>query len=232
MTAVEIVDGFAVDHGFAREDMVMNALGAGFSVLRSTIPGLKEKVDFRLQYFPSPDSSFRPLSDYMGQRYLLAVKLAGFETLEQTPLRYFELQGGYFARGFSKREKLSISTGTAISTSGSASTSERSCSAPAGRSRTPGRPPTAERCSSTCSRPSARSPRTTGADDVWMSGLPPPDRRISGWRRLERNGAERSSSNTEAWRIWRGKPRRPSAYARGTSSNALASCEATGLGSA
>ena len=106
MTAVEVVDGFAVDHGFAREDMVMNALGAGFSVLRSTIPGLKEKVDFRLQYFPSPDSSFRPLSDYMGQRYLLAVKLAGFETLEQTPLRHFELQGGYFARGFSKREKL------------------------------------------------------------------------------------------------------------------------------
>ncbi len=48
MTAVEIVDGFAVDHGFAHGDMVMNALGAGFSVLRSTIPGLKEKVDFRL----------------------------------------------------------------------------------------------------------------------------------------------------------------------------------------
>ena len=106
MTAVEIVDGFSADHGFAREDMVMNALGAGFSVLRSTMPGLKEKVDFRLQYFPSPHSSFRPLSDYMGQRYLLAVKLAGFETFEQTPLRYFEVQGGYFARGFSKQEKL------------------------------------------------------------------------------------------------------------------------------
>lgn len=106
MTYVEFFDGFSNDHGFSYEDMVMDALGVGFAYLRHRIPGLREKLDFRLEYWPSGHKGFRPLSDYSGQRYILALKLSGFETLRKTPLRYVELHAGYFTRGFFREERL------------------------------------------------------------------------------------------------------------------------------
>lgn len=105
MTYVEVFDGLSNDHGFSYEDLIMNALGAGFSTLRNQVPGLREKIDFRFQYLPSPYSSFDPFGDYSGQKYLLAVKLAGFDALKDTPLRYVEIHGGYYARGFSSEEE-------------------------------------------------------------------------------------------------------------------------------
>jgi hypothetical protein len=105
-TYVEVFDGFSGDHGFSREDMVMNGIGAGFSVLRSTVPGLAEKLDFRMEYLPSGNKGdFRPASDYSGQKFVLALKLGGFETFEATPLRFLELHAGYYARGFTDREE-------------------------------------------------------------------------------------------------------------------------------
>lgn len=105
MTYVEIFDGFSGDHGFSYEDLTMDILGAGFSVLRNTVPGLREKIDFRMQYLPSPHSGFEPFGDYEGQKFFMVVKLAGFESLQDTPLRFVELHGGYFARGFSHNEE-------------------------------------------------------------------------------------------------------------------------------
>jgi len=104
MTFVEVFDGYSVDHGFSKEDMLMNLSGMGFSYLRNVIPGLRDTLDFRMEYKPSGNKGFRPISDYAGQRYLLALKLAGFDSLRQTPLRYVELQGGYYARGFTLAE--------------------------------------------------------------------------------------------------------------------------------
>lgn len=106
MTYVEFFDGFSNDHGFSYEDMVVDALGVGFAYLRHRIPGLREKLDFRLEYWPSGHKGFRPLSDYSGQRYIMALKLSGFETLRKTPLRYVELHAGYFTRGFLRDERL------------------------------------------------------------------------------------------------------------------------------
>jgi uncharacterized protein YfiM (DUF2279 family) len=105
MTYVEVFDGFSGDHGFSWEDLVADAAGAGLSILRHTVPGLNDKLDFRLEYLPSGNVGFRPLSDYSGQRYIFALKLAGFDKLEDTPLRFVELQGGYHARGFSERDR-------------------------------------------------------------------------------------------------------------------------------
>ena len=106
MTTVELLDGFS-GHGFAWQDMVMNAAGAGFSYVRNTVPGLRDKLDFRFEYVPSgnDDDNFRPYSDYSGQKYLLALKLSGFDALEETPLRFVELHAGYFARGFTDKEQ-------------------------------------------------------------------------------------------------------------------------------
>lgn len=105
-TYVEFFDGFSGGHGFSYEDLIMDGVGVGFSMLRSTVPGLAEKLDFRMEYLPSHHADgFSPVADYSGQKYLLALKLSGFEEFRDTPLRFVELQVGYFARGFSDEER-------------------------------------------------------------------------------------------------------------------------------
>ncbi|MBV5330797.1 MAG: DUF2279 domain-containing protein [Chlorobium sp.] len=103
---VELFDAYSLDHGFAWEDCVMNLGGSGFAVARNAIPGLRDLVDYRMEYEPSGYNGFRPISDYPGQKYLLALKLSGIDRFSDTPLRYLELHGGYYTRGFSKEEEL------------------------------------------------------------------------------------------------------------------------------
>lgn len=123
MTYIEVFDGFSKDHGFSGEDLVVDAAGALFSIARRSVPGLREKVDFRLLYtpdeatfasvkcFPRPHcdrdgiTARSPITDYSNQRYLLAFKLAGFKPLDRTPLRLLELHTGYYARGFTAEEE-------------------------------------------------------------------------------------------------------------------------------
>ena len=107
MTGIEIFDGFSSDHGFSWEDMVADGAGIAFSMLRNTVPGLRELVDFRQEYFPrSYEKGFHPLLNYESKRFLLAFKLSGVERFENTPLRFLELQVGYHARGFSRAARL------------------------------------------------------------------------------------------------------------------------------
>ncbi len=105
MLYVEMFDGYSDDHGFAREDVVMNFLGSSLAYGRTVYPQLRDVVDYRMEYEPSGYKGFRPISDYAGQKYLFAFKLGGFETLRATPLRYLELQTGYYARGFTAAER-------------------------------------------------------------------------------------------------------------------------------
>jgi hypothetical protein len=105
MLYVEVFDGYSNDHGFAREDMVMNLLGSGLAYARAVTPGLRDKLDFRMEYQKSGYKGFRPISDYEGQKYVLALKLGGFNNLRQTPLRYVELQTGYYSRGFASEAR-------------------------------------------------------------------------------------------------------------------------------
>lgn len=106
MMYVEIFDGFSGDHGFSYEDVVLNTAGGALALLRQRYPAVKNHVDYRMEYWPSGYAGsgikgFRPLSDYPGQKYLLAFKWAD----HPTPLRFFELQLGYYARGFTKEER-------------------------------------------------------------------------------------------------------------------------------
>ena len=123
MTYIEVFDGFSKEHGFSHEDLLVDAAGALFSVARRSVPGLREKIDFRLLYIPSRSTwqalscfpephcddngqtARSPITDYSGQRYLLAFKLSGFERFAHTPLRFLELHAGYYARGFTKEEE-------------------------------------------------------------------------------------------------------------------------------
>ena len=105
MLYVEVFDGFSNDHGFAREDVVMNLLGTGLAYARTVNPDVRDLVDFRMEYQSSGYKGYRPFSDYSGQKYLLALKLGGFKALRDSPFRYLELQTGYYTRGFSKSEQ-------------------------------------------------------------------------------------------------------------------------------
>jgi hypothetical protein len=98
MSFIEVADGFASDHGFSYEDIIADAVGAAFSYFRNTVPGLRDKLDYRVQYTPRQVED--PVNSYMSQKYLLALKLSGFEELKPTPLRFVEFHVGYFARGF------------------------------------------------------------------------------------------------------------------------------------
>lgn len=101
MMYVELFDAYSDDHGFSREDVAMNLLGTGLAYARLVHPALRNKLDFRMAYSPSGLKGFKPLSDYEGQKYLIALKLSGFDGLRDTPLRFIELHAGYYARGFS-----------------------------------------------------------------------------------------------------------------------------------
>jgi Predicted periplasmic lipoprotein (DUF2279) len=125
MTYIEVFDGYSKDHGFSPQDLTMDAAGITFSLLRRAVPGLRDTLDFRLLYtpdqstfeslkcFPRPSckhngivAAHDPVTDYSNQRYVLALKLAGFKPLAPTPLRLLELQGGYYARGFTADAEL------------------------------------------------------------------------------------------------------------------------------
>src|ERR687898_1300842 len=109
----EALDGFTGKHRFSREDIAANAAGAAFSILRNSIPGMREKLDWRVMYTPA--SFERPgiteseesgiLPPYQRQRYIMALKGSGFEALRNTPLRYAELHAGFDARGFEQDER-------------------------------------------------------------------------------------------------------------------------------
>lgn len=106
MTIVEVFDGFSSDHGFSYEDMIADSIGIGFSYLKNTIPGMREKIDFRQEYLPTKyTKGFHPFLGYEGKKFLLALKLSGFETFQDSPLRYVELHAGYYARGFNKKAR-------------------------------------------------------------------------------------------------------------------------------
>jgi hypothetical protein len=101
----ELYDGIETDSGISVQDMTMNAAGAAFSMLRNTVPGLREKLDFRLLLIPNSSIYTRAgKRHYAQQRYLLALQLSGFERFEHTPLRLVELHAGYYASGFTHRD--------------------------------------------------------------------------------------------------------------------------------
>ncbi|NWK94791.1 DUF2279 domain-containing protein [Sphingobium lactosutens] len=97
----EIWDGHKSDSGFSYQDVVFNTAGAAFSVLRHNVPGLEEKLDFRLMVMPNSQVySFKGKRHYEQQHFLFSLELAGFQKLKTSPLRFVELQVGYRGRNF------------------------------------------------------------------------------------------------------------------------------------
>jgi hypothetical protein len=106
MFLAEISDGFEETGGFSSEDIVMNLGGAGFSVLRRAVPGLRDKLDYRMMIVPNSDIyTFKGRRHFRQLRYNFSVQLAGFDRLKETPWRFVELHAGYYATGFTAEEE-------------------------------------------------------------------------------------------------------------------------------
>lgn len=98
---LEFGDSFS-GFGFSPEDMVANALGAGLGYFLVKYPRVNDFIDYRIEYAPSLSS--RPqadiTTDYEHLKYLLAFRLAGFESLKDSPLRFIDILGGYYTRSY------------------------------------------------------------------------------------------------------------------------------------
>ena len=100
---IEVGDAFS-RNGFCVQDLVADTVGAGVGYLRREYPGFEKRVDFRVEYWPSyavtsgDDKDL--VSDYSGYKYLMALKGSGFDLTSSSWLQYFELQGGYYTRGY------------------------------------------------------------------------------------------------------------------------------------
>jgi len=108
MAINEISDAIEPDSGYSMQDVTMNIAGAAFSVLRNTVPGLKEKVAFKLEIIPNGQIySHVGKKHYEQQRFMFSLKGAGFDTLQRSPFKYLDLQVGYYASDFlnSDRDK-------------------------------------------------------------------------------------------------------------------------------
>jgi hypothetical protein len=100
---IEIGDGFSDEHGFSWEDQAFNLLGVGLEYLRQRHPALRERVQFRWEYFPSSEvRSGRDadiFTDYEGSRWMLAFPLRAW--LEQDSwLDWVDVLVGYGTRDF------------------------------------------------------------------------------------------------------------------------------------
>jgi uncharacterized protein YfiM (DUF2279 family) len=118
MSFIEIGDSFS-NYGFSYEDFLMNFLGCSAGYVLYKYPEYARKIDFRIEYIP--DFSVKDMStDYENMKFLLAVKMNGFDSIQNTYLKFFEYHMGYYARGYSddnKGKKRNIYVGLGINLS-------------------------------------------------------------------------------------------------------------------
>ena len=102
--AMELGDATSETQGFSWEDMAMNTLGALTSVVMERYPELDRKIDLRMEYvFNVPINGI--FDDYSNQFYSMVLKLDGFDTLENTFLKYVEFSAGYYTRGYGEPDE-------------------------------------------------------------------------------------------------------------------------------
>jgi hypothetical protein len=102
----EFWDSIERSAGWSWEDVAFNSMGAGFSLLRNSVPGLDRKLDFRLMIVPNSKIIITEgKRHFEQQRYFFALKLAGFKAFEKGPLRFLELHAGYYGKDFTNEER-------------------------------------------------------------------------------------------------------------------------------
>lgn len=98
LSYMEVGDSFST-YGFSKEDFVANSLGSLLGYYLYVNPELANKIDLRWEFGFHPTSN-DVTTDYENSKYLVALKLNGFDTFRDTFLKHIELHVGYYARGF------------------------------------------------------------------------------------------------------------------------------------
>lgn len=101
---MELADATSETQGFSWEDMVMNTLGALTSVMMERYPALDDKIDFRVEYVFNEEVN-GIFDDYDNHFYSMVLKLEGFDSIENTFLKYLEFHAGYYTRGYDNEEE-------------------------------------------------------------------------------------------------------------------------------
>ncbi|MBN2039643.1 MAG: DUF2279 domain-containing protein [Spirochaetes bacterium] len=111
----EIGDGFSPNYGFDPYDVLFNQFGIILGAILELSPTLDRIFAMKWEYFPGPrvrnhlDKTDRwdVSTDYNDSKYILTTKLGGIPYLSLTPLRYFNVDLGYFSRGYRHTEEYS-----------------------------------------------------------------------------------------------------------------------------
>jgi len=98
---MEVGDSFSANYGFSAEDMLANISGAAVGWLLLEHQDWRKKIDLRWEYCPDFDHLEGDIvTDYEHAKYLVAIKAAGFEQIEQPWLKALELHLGYYSRHY------------------------------------------------------------------------------------------------------------------------------------
>jgi hypothetical protein len=98
--------------GFSRRDMLANLAGTNLGVLMLYFPWLDERIDTRVQYWPSAGylknfhaDGFNFNEDYTGLTFLLAYHLSSIKEIEAIdfPLRFVDLVVGFNTQNYRPR---------------------------------------------------------------------------------------------------------------------------------
>jgi hypothetical protein len=103
---IEAGDGFGDTYGFSWGDMLWNVSGGAMALVFDLYPSVDDLVGFQFEYWPSKDHRARRdkwiefTSDVSGQKFIFALKLGGIPYAGNTFLKYFQVDFGYYTRGY------------------------------------------------------------------------------------------------------------------------------------
>lgn len=98
MGFMEIGDSIS-EYGFSHSDLIMNLAGSCAGYLLDMYPEVARKIDFRIEYIPDFQEA-DIITDYERMRFLVALKLDGFDAVTNEYLKYLELHLGYYVDGY------------------------------------------------------------------------------------------------------------------------------------
>lgn len=117
---MEFGDSFS-PYGLSYEDLISNTLGAILGFYTYKYKSLGDKLDFRVEY-KLHKSMFKEdfTTDYENMKHLLVLKGSGFDSFNNSYLKYMELYFGYDSYGFveppyNKRRELFVGIGINLS---------------------------------------------------------------------------------------------------------------------
>ena len=104
----ELGDGISPNYGFDPYDVLFNQFGIIIAMILDYSPFLDRIFAPKWEYWPSSyqrkrfgdPSNWDIATDYSDEKFILTTKLGGIPYLSLSPLRYFNIDVGYYSRGY------------------------------------------------------------------------------------------------------------------------------------